>query len=319
MSNFLAGSKVIVTAADEGETYKNGDIFTVLKPNGVGVDVTVKGEKRYLASWEFEAYTEFQIGDTVEVIKSNEEWDYYAGQTGVVSHIDTDEPKVRLEGEGYHFTEDLKLVVEKQTHIKVLATDHPSEYKVGDILEVHEDQRVSDGNIRVVNKHGRTSVVFKGQWQYVAAPVEDEPLAEWEKELLDVTPREIALKDIQKGDTIRAEYTQNGIKHTREGVAHEGFTGWTASWATEEGDYVAHDSWKGATYTILERPEPPKPNPFAEAKVGSIATYGEEGVKYLKTGDDAWSPIRYDGSVPSWNHTNAGMLADPNLSVTYNA
>ena len=201
MSNFPVGSKIIVTTPWLGETaYKSGDIFTVDAPEGPGVYVKVSGETIYIASDEFEAYTElkFKVGDKV-VVQANPEW-AKEGRTGVIESVDAE-----IAGLPYYVKWD-------------------------------------DGSCALY-------------------------MREQDLELV----KEYTFADIQKGDTIRAEYTQNGIKHTREGVAHEGYTGWSQAWATKEGDYIAHDSWKGATYTLLERPEPPKPNPFASLPLGTLA------------------------------------------------
>lgn len=199
MSNFPAGSKIIITNADRGEAYSNGDIFTVVRYADPGVHVRRNGGVWYVARREFEAYTEpkFKVGDKV-VVQANPGW-AEEGQTGVIERVDLED------------------------------TDLPYDVK-GD-----------------------------AGWGF------------WMREQDLKLVKEYTFADIKKGDTIRAEYTQNGIKHTREGVAHEGYTGWSQAWATKEGDYVAHDSWKGATYTLLERPEPPKPNPFASLPLGTLA------------------------------------------------
>lgn len=375
MSNFPAGSKIIITNADRGETYKNGDIFTVNgSSNGVGVEVDVCGEERYIASYEFEAYTEpFKVGDAVITTAADEEWEYKSGVEGTVTHIDTDEPKICVSGLGYVHTWDLKLATAKAeptptSHIKVLATRHPREYEVGDILEVHAEQRhlPEEGEIRVTNKHGYTSAVFKGQWEYVAAPVKVEPERKFkvgDKVVVQANPgwakegqtgviervdledsglpydvkgdeewnfwmreqdlelvKEFTFADIQKGDTIRAEYTEYGVKHIREGIAYSSYGNTFTYWGTAESGLIADTGWENTTYTLLERPEPPKPNPFAEAKVGSIATYGEEGIKYLKTGDDAWAPISRKGTLSDYRNSDESMTNCGDLiQVTHNA
>lgn len=376
MSNFPVGSKIIVTTPWAGETaYKNGDIFTVDAPEGPGVNVKIDGEKQYIASNEFEAYTEpFKIGDAVITTADNEEWTYKAGVEGTVTYIDTDEPKICVSGLGYCFTEDLKLAPAKAeptptSHIKVLATQHPREYEVGDILEVSENQSwCGGGEIRVTNKHGNTSVVFQGQWEYVAAPVQVEPERkfkvgdavvvqanpEWAEEgqtgvieYVDVEDaslpyyvkgdegwnfwmreqdlelaKEFTFADIQKGDTIRAEYTEYGVKYIREGIAHLSGGGvWSKYWAAEQGDFVANASWTDATYTLLERTEPPKPNPFAEAKVGSVAT-SNEGKRYIwvKESEQGWRAYSVGGDYRSSHPTSDEALrADSTMKITYSA
>lgn len=250
MSNFPVGSKIIITNAEAGETYKNGEIYTVDYPEGPGVIVTVGDQTRYLASYEFEAYTE---------------------------------PR----------------------YIKIIRSSYPREYRVGDILEVHKRQDVCAGSIRVTNKEGGTSVPPRGDWEYYTEPV------------ADTLPREIAFEGILKGDTIRAEYVANGVKITREGVVDKdrGY-----GWVNAESMHLTDNLWEGATYTLLERPEPPKPNPFAEAKVGSIATYGEEGIKHLKTGENAWSPISRKGTLSDYRNSDESMTNCGDLiQVTHNA
>lgn len=255
MSNFPAGSKVIITRANTTEPYKNGDIFTVARFDAPGVSVTLpSGKQRYLASHEFEAYTE---------------------------------PK----------------------KIKVIKSNHPREYVVGDILEVDVAGGGVDrqGDVRVTNNHGSNSVVFKGQWEYYTEPAA-EPLAEWEKELLDpnYTPRQIELSDIQEGDTIKAEYNQHGVKYTREGVAQNKIGDWNIGWSTYEGDYIANSQWKGAKYTLLERPEPV--NPFAEAKVGSLAREIAGSYNWYKTADNEWKFITKTGArLSNSTKTDAAM------------
>lgn len=358
MSNFPAGSKVIVTNAYRNEPYKNGDIFTVKgSSNGLGVEVDHNGEERYLASYEFKAYApEFKVGDSVVTTASNADWGYTLGDTGVVDVVDTDEPKIRLEGAGYIYSHDLKLVdVASPRKIKVLKSNHPREYEVGDILEVADCQNTSEGAIRVVTKHGITGVVFAGQWEHYTEPAEVkfkvgdtvrlarcktpgwvgtegdfveyrgslvlfrvtvskgehelgrvgnivqfgrenvekvEPLAEWEKELLDpnYTPRTIAFADIQKGDKIKAEYAQDDVKYVTEGVADRRNEGYLDGWVTAKGLWVAAEHYENATYTLLERPEPEpvKVNPYAEAKVGSLAREVDRDYTWCKTGEDEW-------------------------------
>lgn len=253
MSNFPAGSKVIITNADRGETaYKNGEIYTVDYPEDPGVNVTVGDQTRYLASYEFEAYTEpFKVGDRVRVLTDSDLPYLEKGDVGTVMEIGSD-------------------------------------------VRIQQDAPFTCGD---------------GAWWVAANNAQIE-------EPLDATPRTIAFEDIQQGDTIRAEYTQNGIKHTREGVAHETFGSTNAYWGSDEGGLVADTAWN-ATYTLLERP---KPNPFAEAKVGSIATYGEEGIKYLKTGDDAWAPISRKGTLSDYRNSDESMTNCGDLiQVTHNA
>lgn len=259
MSEIKAGTKVIVTKSNHPTEYSVGDILEVILDYSDG-DVRVKtkhGKEGVVFRGQWEAYMpEFKVGDKVVTTAANAGWSYELGVQGKVIHFDIEEPKVFVEGVGYVFTSDLKLV-------------------------------------------------------------EPEPLAEWEKELLAVTPRSIAFKDIQVGDKIKSEYPSRGMVLTREGVvARKSQNGDSEN---EYGLITSKATWN-ATYTLLERPEPPKPNPFAEAKVGSIATYGEEGIKYLKTGDDAWSPISRKGTLSGYRNSDESMTNCGDLiQVTHNA
>lgn len=251
MSNFPAGSKVIVTTPWAGETaYKNGDIFTVDAPEGPGAYVKISGEKVYIASDEFEAYTEpkFKVGDKV-VVQANPEWGT-EGQTGVIESVD---------------------------------------------------------------EEATATLPYEVKW-------DNDKYNLWMREQDLELVKEFTFTDIQKGDTIRAEYTQNGVKHTREGTVAT--TSWNdEQWFSAEGDYVADSFWKGATYTLLERPEPPKPNPFAEAKVGSIAT-SNEGKRYIwvKESEQGWRAYSVGGDYRSSHPTSDEALrADSTMKITYSA
>lgn len=243
MSNFPAGSKIIIKNADRGEVYENGDILTIANTDdnsGCGVYATFNGEVRYVSNREFEVYTEsVEVGDRVRVLTDSDLPYLKKGDVGTVMEI------------GYG-------------------------------LRIQQDAPFTRGD---------------GVWWVEANNAQIE-------EPLDVTPRTIAFEGILKGDTIRAEYVANGVKLTREGVAdkqpHYG-------WVNGEGMLVADTAW-GATYTLLERPEPPKPNPFAEAGIGSVA--GEkDGYVWLKTANNNWQFFRQtsEHSLSDTSHNDRHM------------
>lgn len=144
-----------------------------------------------------------------------------------------------------------------------------------------------------------------------------EPLAEWEKELLGVTPRKIEFTDIQQGDLIKVEYTKNGVKKTLEGVAYQKGGTSIPFWHTEARGLLADTGWTRASYTLLERPEPPKPNPFEVAGVGSLAAVGAS--RYLKKADGKWYALGTDGTLVFWGHTDEAMFESIESKVTYSA
>lgn len=373
MNTFKTGDKATIINSNARPYLNEGDVVTIETVYTESAYVQqdkpfTRGDGNWSVSLKDMALVEpFKIGDLVVTTGSNAEWGYEAGASGKVLHIDSTEPKVDVEGVGYVYTKDVKLA--SHTHIKVLESDHPREYEVGDILAINTDLGpTSRGSMRVHNKHGNSSVVFANQWEYTPAPAlptapeapkrafkvgdavvvnanpewaeegltgvvtevttaSSDPLpylVKWDDGSYDLYMREVDLslvvaftfEDIQKGDLIKAEYTNNGVKHTHEGIAGDFSYG---DWFSAEGDFVANESWK-ATYTLLERPEPPKPNPFAEAKVGSIA-YHTAGVLYLKTKENGWAPLTKEGK--SLGYVNSDHLmrdaGNSEVSISYNA
>lgn len=284
MNKIEAGTKIIITTPWTGETaYKKGDIFTVNRFHSPGVDVTIGEDKQvYIASDEFEVYTEPEY------------------KVGDRVQITIPEGNADAYGGTYFVT----------------GTGTVREVDGGRVIQVDADTQHPGCGSR------------DGWWvdkKYVtplAEEPEQEPLAEWEKELLNVFPRTIAFEDIQEGDRIKAEYTHGGVERTAEGVASKHYARSGGLWTTTEGSAVADSTWS-ATYTLLERPEPPKPkpkpNPFAEANVGSLATYGGNGVKYLKNAENKWTAITDRGDLLAYGNTDAQMLENGNAAVTYNA
>lgn len=252
MNKIEAGTKIIITTPDAGESYKKGDIFEVTRVSASGTGVHVAHEGRecyYVSGREFEVYTEPEKA--------------------------------------------------QPTKIKVLKSNYPREYEVGDVLEVQSGPDAV-GAIYVTNKHGNDSCVFEGHWEEYT-----EPLAEWEKELLNVFPRKIEFADIQEGDLIKAEYMKGDVKNSVEGFAAQNKYG---GWVSKSGIWVADPHYETPVYTLLERPEPPKPNPFAEANVGSLARESDDYV-WLKTADNKWQFFR---KVKNY----IGELSDSSLTDT---
>ena len=68
--------------------------------------------------------------------------------------------------------------------------------------------------------------------------------------------REITFDEIRKGDLIRLEYDEFGIKSTRRGEAFERRP--DGAWYTSEGGYVAAPFTTG-TILLLHRPTPAEP------------------------------------------------------------
>lgn len=277
MSNFPVGSKIIINNADYGEAYENGDILTIANSDDTGVWISCADGSYYVSNREFEAYTEpFKAGDTVITTADNEEWTYAAGVEGTVTHIDTDEPKICVSGLGYVHTWDLKLA----------PVDEPErKFKVGDKVVVQANPKWgAEGRTGVIVQidvyHG-SSLPYYVKWDDGSCALY---MRAQDLELV----KEFAFTDILKGDTIRAEYTQDDVKYIQEGVAdREKYEGWVS----KTGIWIAAPHYENATYTLLERTEPPKPNPFAEAGVGSVA--GEkDGYVWLKTANDTWQFFR---------------------------
>ena len=76
--------------------------------------------------------------------------------------------------------------------------------------------------------------------------------------MTEQTPREIAFKDIKKGDDIEARYTRDGVALTRRGVAHS-TNSYAEFWHTEASGLVANNyngDWK---YYLHSRPAPEEP------------------------------------------------------------
>lgn len=71
----------------------------------------------------------------------------------------------------------------------------------------------------------------------------------------DVFASNVALADIQAGDTVRQTRQVTGVTITRFGVAHHLDSG--GSWRTEEGNFIA-SPFDVATFDILARPAKPQ-------------------------------------------------------------
>src|SRR5690606_8062853 len=93
--------------------------------------------------------------------------------------------------------------------------------------------------------------------------------------MTEQTPREIAFKDIKKGDDIEARYTRDGVAHARHGVAHS-TNSYAEFWYTEAGGVIANDYYRDWKYYLHSRPTPAEPK-----GLGSLIRVGK--AKYIAT------------------------------------
>lgn len=105
-------------------------------------------------------------------------------------------------------------------------------------------------------------------------------------------------EDVRKGDTVRVERENNGLKFTREGVASRPVDGFR-DWTTESHGYLNMDH-AGAKITILSRPKPALPT--EPGSVILIEINGEQVAAFRDAAQQLawWCPVVWPGTTGQW-------------------